>query len=163
MKFSHPSILLFAFSFLLLVGCNSTKKVTEESVPVTYSENVNYVMTILLEFFNRAEEPVKMYDTITKEGYLKNGNENDVNQTHRYMTVVEFSDNTPKIKRTFPDPLNKVVEFVDANGNLGKKEVSLDSEVVPIRMNYNTAVKDLKVYVQEDSNWSLIATFPLNQ
>jgi hypothetical protein len=108
-------------------------------------------------------DPVSIYDTIIKEGFLKNGNTNDVNETHGYLFLIEYSDNTPRLKRSFPDPLNKVVEFVDANGNLGKKDVSLESEVVNLRLNYNKSISILKIYKRDDSDWSLISSFPLNQ
>ena len=128
-----------------------------------YSDGKTYVMTVILEFHNREENPVRIFDIITKEGYLKDGNTMDVNPSNKYLTVFESRDQTPMVQRSFPDPLNKIVEYVDGNGNLAKKEISLDSDVVPLRLNYKKAISLLKIYERDDSDWKLIASFPLTQ
>ena len=155
-----------AFSCCLiffLASCHSSKKTKIENQNIEISDGKNYVMTVILEFHNTKESPVKIYDIITSEGFLKDGNVNNVNPAERYLSVFDFKDDTPRIKITFPDPLNKFVEFVDKDGNLGKKEINLETEVVSLRVNYSREISVLKIYEREESTWKLIASFPLNQ
>ena len=163
MGFNRNIQIIILSLIFILSSCNTSKKTGEGNQNPELSDDKNYVMTVLLEFLNKVENQVVVYDIITKEGLLKDANMNDVNLMDKYLSVFDYNDNTPRIKRTFPDPLNKVVEFVDANGNLGKKKVTLDSDVVPLRINYNKEISNLKIYEREGREWKLISSFLLNQ
>lgn len=85
---------------------------------------------------NAAGSPeIRFINKIVADGKLKKNSPENQSLENGDLICVELDDNSQPIKRiNIPNPLSRVVEYVDESGELAKKTIELDSAQFSVRM-----------------------------
>ena len=157
-----PCFLLTAV--LTLGACKSTKKAesgVSNSEINQSNEEISFVYTAIIELSDGGNQ-IDLYKGIKKEGIIKAFESESIQDDHEYLAVFLNSKTKKQVTLSFDDPLNKHVEFVDEDGNLGKKEVTLEKDAVALRINYFEGLDYLKISRREENEWKILSSIALN-
>jgi len=150
-----------------LISCKTpTLIVADKQV----SDNINLeddtpkILTLILNFkLNESSknDDIELGMSIISNGILKK-DESDVNKEDLYQFVF-FNNNNIEIKRiSVDDPLRRKVEYVGDDGQLAMKDMVLEKEAVPLRINYSQELSILKILKREGGKLSLQNTIKIN-
>lgn len=132
-----------------LASCAGTKSVSEERGSTAVSASAE--PQIIFLNYSIKKKPDKSYhieliDQIVAEGTIKQvARHSHANLKSDLSCLTLDKDKRPLSTQAIPDPFTKRVEFLQEDGNYSTREFSLDSTVISIRMQLESASRYVAV------------------
>ena len=156
---------------VLVLGCTATPAITASSTELSASEQ-SFIVTYLVSIEKKRNDigdafyECILVNQVKKSGYLKTrvGFEVEDNHHHDELSFVFKDKNGQKVTETkLANPLIKHFEVPSEAGNIEKKTVHLDKEVVGVRVNYHPSIEFIQVLMIDENQKMEIATLAVNQ
>ena len=145
---------------MLICSCGTTKDTANEVEPPTVAP----AETAKIGFYNyhiskSAEQliQVKFIDKIIVNGKLKkDGSVNSNSQKNNLKLIQKDSNNRPLDSIYIENPLSKIVEYVNDDGEFEKRTINLDQAEFSVRLQLNPKTTEIVIYGNDVSTQPLI-------
>lgn len=144
----------------LLISCKSMKNIPESS---SMASEPNTPKLIFLNYIIRKKldksVEAKLVSKKVVEGTLKAGIQLESSLEAGDLVFAQLDAQLDKVDNfQLSNPLIKNIEYVTAEGELGKKQIELDSTELSVRLQLNRLTEFISVEIVSDSNIQLLKT-----
>ncbi len=120
----------------------------DESNELVLNHTDNQILTLILQFDLDTiadYDKITVYDKIITNGELK-GEMNPFIDSMAYQVKIYSSEEKLVNRFSFGDPLRRNVEYVDDDGRFARKDIIIQQDYYPLRLNYSLDMIKLKVF-----------------
>lgn len=139
--------------FFTLNGCISSNKASSISISNDGDDKIiflNYSIHI------KKKKKVELTNYIISEGKLKTNSERKINPKKGDLKCTQLDSESREINHIYiEDPLNKSIEYVDDQGNLNRKQITLEDAIFTIRMQVSRNAKIIFIEEWDDTQSKL--------
>ncbi len=154
---SNSTYMFYCLLITICTACGSMQKYSGESQKIIVSEPKILFVSILLEKNYNGTIDITKSQTKIVNGYMRTSDNNYTGDTETYILCSILEKNNRSIKQLKIDnPLLKIVEFVDQNGNLNKRLIESKKEWLTFRTEYDSKLRRIKLELFLENKLSLI-------